>query len=98
MDRRRTFIWDPRKAKSNLLKHGVSFVEATTVFFDPFPAIFSDRDHSESEERWLLIGYSSGGLLLAVIFTERGRFIRVISARKATKREIQKHESEENKS
>lgn len=83
------FDWDPAKAASNLRKHGVSFEEAQSVFYDEAALQFYDESHSSSEERFLLLGMSSGANLLLVCHCERGRggVIRIISARKATKRE-----------
>jgi uncharacterized DUF497 family protein len=66
-----TFEWDPAKATANLQAHGVSFVEAATVFQDPLAKIHSDPDHSEAEARAILIGHSTGGRLLLVSFTDR---------------------------
>ena len=84
-----TFEWDPAKATGNLRKHGVSFDEAQSVFYDDFAIQFFDEDHSETEERFLLLGMSTGAHLLLVCHCERdaGNVIRIISARKATKRE-----------
>ena len=84
-----TFEWDPAKAAANLKKHQVSFEEARSVFFDEFATQFFDEDHSMNEERFLMLGMSSGAKLLIVCHCERenGEIIRIISARKATKRE-----------
>jgi uncharacterized DUF497 family protein len=83
------FEWDPLKAESNLKKHQVSFEEAKSVFFDEFAVQFFDEGHSGDEERFLMLGHSSGARLLIVCHCERnhGNVIRIISARKATKRE-----------
>ena len=81
------FEWSASKAASNLKKHGISFEEATTVFGDPLSYTFADPDHSDDESRFLLVGYSMAGKLLTVSYTERRSGIRVISARKLTKRE-----------
>ncbi len=86
--------WDPKKAKSNLRKHGVSFEEALTVFYDPLAATFDDMDHSVGEQRLITVGFSSNGRLLFVAHTERGRALRIISARLATAHERKKHEDE----
>jgi hypothetical protein len=86
------FEWDPGKAKKNHKKHGVSFEEASTVFYDPLSATFNDPDHSIGEHRLITIGFSSSGRLLVVSHTERGKTIRVISARPATARERTRHE------
>lgn len=82
------FIWNKAKAATNMDKHGVSFEEACTCFRDPRQIAFFDPDHSDEEERELLIGHSSTGRLLLVSYTLRGPYTRIISARRATKREI----------
>ena len=83
------FEWDSAKATANLKKHGVSFEEARSVFYDEFAVQFFDDNHSSDEERFLLLGMSTGARLLLVCHCEReaGNTIRIISARKATKRE-----------
>lgn len=84
-----TFDWDPSKAASNLRKHGVSFEDAQSVFYDEFAIQFFDEPHSLDEERFLLLGMSSGAHLLLVCHCERDSVgaIRIISARNATKLE-----------
>ena len=86
------FEWDREKAKRNLRKHKVLFDEAMTVFYDPLSATFYDPDHSTDEERLITIGYSSRSRLLVVSHTERGKTIRIISARPATAHERKRHE------
>ena len=83
------FEWDSTKAATNARKHGVSFEEAQSVFYDEYAVQFCDEDHSGDEERFLLLGMSAGARLLLVCHCERdaGSTIRIISARKATKRE-----------
>lgn len=83
------FEWDLPKAAANLRKHQVTFDEAKSVFFDEFAIQFFDDDHSSEENRFLLLGMSSAVKLLIVCHCERqqGDVIRIISARKATKRE-----------
>ena len=83
------FEWDPPKATANLRKHRVSFEEAKSVFYDEFAVQFFDDEHSSDEDRFLLLGLSSGTGLLIVCHCERddGEVIRIISARKATQRE-----------
>ncbi len=83
------FEWDSAKASANLKKHRVSFEEAQSVFYDEFAVQFFDDNHSSDEERFLLLGMSTGARLLLVCHCEReaGDTIRIISARKATKRE-----------
>ncbi len=87
------FEWDREKARNNFHKHRVSFDEAVTVFYDPLAATFHDSDHSVDEDRFLTIGYSSRRRLIVVSYTERELNIRIISARRATPRERQNHES-----
>ena len=86
------FEWDPKKAAANLAKHGVSFEEGLTVFSDPLARIFDDEDHSIEEERELIIGHSTKHRLLLVCFTARGASIRILNARRATRRERQDYE------
>lgn len=83
------FEWDPAKAASNKKKHGVSFDEAQSVFYDEFAVQFFDEENSESEDRFLMLGFSDMARLLIVCHCEReqGSIIRIISARKATKNE-----------
>jgi uncharacterized protein len=87
-----TFEWDPRKALANERKHGVTFDEATTAFEDSFGIVTDDPRHSVSEQRLILLAYSEANRLLAVMFTERGDRIRLISARTATRREHRDYE------
>ncbi|HYL93054.1 MAG TPA: BrnT family toxin [Alphaproteobacteria bacterium] len=83
------FEWDERKNTENKRKHGISFEEARTVFFDENAVLISDPDHSEAEERFLLLGLSSALRYLVVCHCVRrsGRTIRLISARKANSME-----------
>ena len=83
------FEWDPPKASANLRKHQISFEEAKSVFYDEFAVQFFDEEHSCKEERFLMLGMSSGAKLLIVCHCEQedGEVIRIISVRKATKRE-----------
>ena len=83
------FAWDPRKARSNVARHGVSFDEAQTVFVDESARLIDDPDHSDDEERLLLLGYSFQARCLVVIhcYRESDSVIRLISARRATARE-----------
>lgn len=87
------FDWDPSKAEENLLNHGISFEEATTVFGDPLAGTIPDPDHSEGEARFLTIGWTANGRLVVVSHTEEGDTIRVISAREATSHERNQYES-----
>lgn len=84
--------YDPTKGESNLAKHNVSFEEAESVLFDPDAIGFEDGD-SEGEPRWILLGMSSQARLLTVVYTVRGddQRIRLISARKATRREAEQY-------
>ena len=86
------FEWDPDKAKSNLAKHGVSFEEASTIFGDPLSLTIPDPAHSQTEARFVILGLSHLGRLLVVIHTERDDNIRVISARRASRRERKEYE------
>jgi uncharacterized protein len=84
-----SFDWDEAKAQTNLIKHGVSFEEAKSVFYDDNAIEFYDENNSEWEDRFLLLGFSSTGKILMVCHCVRksGNVIRIISARKATKKE-----------
>jgi uncharacterized protein len=84
--------WDPKKAKSNLRKHRVSFEEAATALSDPMAATGADPDHSITEERYVTFGVSERGRLLAVAHTDEGETIRIISARIARKGERELYE------
>ena len=81
------FEWDPSKAAGNLARHGVSFEEAATVFRDVLSATGADPDHSFDEDRFVTIGVSTAGRLLAIAHTDRDDTIRIISARPATPNE-----------
>ena len=84
-----TFVWDERKSRQNEKKHGVSFEEAQSVFFDENATQFFDESHSGREERFLMLGLSSRPriLLVAHTFRRAGSVIRIISARRATRKE-----------
>ena len=83
------FAWDRRKARSNLLKHGVSFEEAQNVFLDESARLIEDPDHSADEDRFLLLGYSLQArcLIVSHCYRKSRSVIRLISARRATARE-----------
>ena len=85
------FEWDRKKENINIKKHGVSFEQASYVFADPFALNRYDEEHSEDEERWILLGKSLNQTILLVVHTFRDNdgkeFVRIISARRATKRE-----------
>lgn len=88
-----TFSWDPRKDAANRKKHDVSFLEAKTAFTDEFARLIADPDHSEVEDRFILLGTSIHSHLLVVCHCVRdGETIRIISARKADKRERKTYE------
>ncbi|GAB4400371.1 MAG: BrnT family toxin [Anaerolineales bacterium] len=88
------FEWDPQKAARNLAKHGVSFAEAATVFGDPLSVTVSDPDHSDEEDRFIIVGQSYRGRLLMVSFGERGDAVRIISARELTRAERRAYEEQ----
>lgn len=83
------FEWDEKKQKSNIKKHGVSFEEARTVFYDENAIQFFDPDHSDEEDRFLLLGMSIKPQILVIChcFRESETSVRIISARKANKSE-----------
>lgn len=87
------FRWDPRKDSINQEKHGVSFEEAKSVFYDESASLINDPDHSELEDRFILLGFSSKLKLLVVChcYRENESTIRIISARKATKPETKNY-------
>ena len=87
------FEWDPKKAASNLAKHGVSFVDASTVFGDPLAATIPDPAHSQDECRFVTLGLSASGELVVVVHIERDDRMRIISARFATPAERKRYES-----
>jgi uncharacterized DUF497 family protein len=87
------FEWDLAKAVANLKKHGVSFAEAATVFFDPLSITVADPLHSEDENRFVILGLSYQLRALVVVHSDRGDRIRIISARLATPSERNKYES-----
>ncbi len=82
-----TFEWDLRKARSNLVKHGLGFEEASTIFGDPLSLTIPDPDHSLMERRYVTMGRAFNAKLLVVVHTDRGDNIRIISARRASRRE-----------
>jgi uncharacterized protein len=86
------FEWDEDKAADNAKKHKVTFGEAATVFGDTLSLTFADPDHSRHEDRWITIGTSDRDRVLIVSHTDRDDRIRIISARKATRRERKVYE------
>ena len=87
-------VWDETKAASNQGKHGITFMEAQSVFYASYALLISDPDHSENEERFILLGLSSVPNMLVVChcYREKDEQIRIISARKATKKETAQYE------
>ena len=83
------FDWDPKKAAANLKKHGISFPEAQSVFYDDYALQFYDNDHSDKEDRFIMLGMSNQSRVLVVVHCLRseGTTIRIVSARKATANE-----------
>jgi len=95
------FDWVPNKAKANQKKHGIGFEQASTIFLDPRMITVFDTEHSEHEDRWVTIGIDRIGILLVVVHTFQQLDadwckIRIISARKATRKESKQYQ-EENK-
>jgi uncharacterized protein len=88
------FDWDERKNKSNRAKHGVWFEEAQSAFDDPHARVFYDPEHSDEEDRFILLGMSLAGRTLVVVhcYREADSLVRIISARKATRKEIRVYE------
>lgn len=86
------FEWDPTKEAENIRKHGVSFSEAGSAFYDPLSLTVPDPDHSIGEQRFMLLGQSHTGRLLSVSHADRGDRIRIISARRASRSEAKAYE------
>jgi uncharacterized protein len=91
------FEWDPKKEAQNIRKHKVAFSEAATVFADTLSTTVPDPDHSEDEDRYIIVGLSQRSRLLLVAHTERGERIRIISARTLTPAEREAYEEEINR-
>ncbi len=89
-----SFEWDDRKAQQNEKKHGISFEEAQTAFYDENARLTPDPDHSQDEDRYILLGLSAVLRVLIVchVYRQNDEVIRIISARKATKREQQQYQ------
>ena len=87
------FEWNEEKNRANIKKHGISFEEAKTVFYDENARIINDSDHSEEEDRFIILGLSFQIKMLIVChcYRERDEIIRIISARKATENEIKEY-------
>jgi uncharacterized DUF497 family protein len=90
---RPTFEWDRLKDEENRRKHGVAFIDALSAFKDPLSVTVRDPDHSEGEERFILLGQSSKGRLLVVVHTDRDGCTRIISAREASRPERRQYET-----
>lgn len=90
-----TFDWDNEKATLNQHKHGISFSEAKSVFFDPNALLLNDPEHSENEDRFILVGLSFilRALVVCHCYRKQDSIVRIISARKATKREQKQYRS-----
>lgn len=86
------FQWDDAKARRNARRHGVRFLEAATVFADPLARTTFDPVHSDFEDRYVITGRSNRGRVLVVVYTERRRTIRIITAHRATRRERRSYE------
>jgi len=86
------FEWDPNKEAENIRKHGVSFLEAASAFYDTLSLTVPDPDHSIGEQRFMLLGQSHAGRLLSVSHADRGARIRIISARRASRSEVKAYE------
>ena len=86
------FEWDPEKAAANVRKHRIFFREAAMVFRDVFSFTYDDAAHSRGEQRYVTLGMSDQGRVLVVAHTMRGEMVRIISVRKATKRERKAYE------
>jgi len=95
--KKRRVVWDEDKALVNERKHGIAFKSAASVFKDPLRETFYDREHADSEERWVVVGMMKSGLLAVVICVfedlEEGEYLRIISARRATSHERRDYES-----
>ena len=89
------FEWDAAKAARNIDFHGVSFVEAKSVFDDPWEVSAPDEQHSDLEERFIAVGLSDRGTVLTVVYTMRGDTVRIISARRATAHERREYEDQD---
>lgn len=86
------FEWDEGKKHTHRGKHRIDFREAETAFLDPLALVMPDEAHSTREQRWILLGVSQRGRLLVTVFTERDNRLRIISSRRATRREARHYE------
>jgi len=87
------FEWDEEKAASNFRKHGVGFDEACSAFLDSWSLTIPDPMHSQGEDRFILVGVSVAPRLIVVVHTDRGDRIRIISARRATAKEVRRYDN-----
>jgi uncharacterized DUF497 family protein len=85
------YEWDAGKAAANLKKHRVAFTEAATVFLDPLALTYQDPDHSQDEQRYITVGESTRSRVILVAHLDRGDRIRIISARRATRKEAHEY-------
>ena len=88
------FEWDSAKATANLRKHGVSFVEASSVFLDLLGITIFDPEHSHEEDRYITVGVSAAARVLMVAYTDRENRVRIINARELTRKERKDYEDE----
>jgi uncharacterized DUF497 family protein len=88
------YEWDSSKAAANIKKHHVAFTEAATVFLDPLALTYQDPDHSEGEQRYITLGESTRGRVILVAHLDRDDRIRIISARRATRKEAHEYGEE----
>ena len=86
------FDWNPEKERANIARHGISFAEATTVFADTLSRTIPDPDHSVGEHRCIIMGVSHRARLLVVVYTDDDEMVRIISARKAERKERLQYE------
>jgi len=86
------FEWNDRKEAQHLRTHGVDFRESVECFDDPLVLLRVDPEHSREEHRFIIIGRSNKGRVLPTIFTDRGVEIRIVSSRRATRREVREYE------
>jgi hypothetical protein len=89
------YVWDARKARTNLRKHGLSFEVATEAFEDDRGLLLPDEAHSDAEERTILIGRIGGGVVVTVVYSQDADGVRIISARQATAHERRRYDGDE---
>jgi hypothetical protein len=86
-----SLTWDPEKALQNFRKHGIRFSDVEPVFYDPLARILEEQS-TQNESRFILVGSDALGNVIVVVYTWRGDVVRIISARKATRKERKKYE------